>query len=891
MRGKSGKERNSGSFNNLSVLKRAIYYYGPQTTDDLVNHMREALPYHRDPIMLRDIYVLPALTKQKYFVQLPDGRWDIVWDQAQAEENRMASKILSSEQAPLSLPEIRKRVAQLLAKDISEVHIDLDNDPRFTAIGANHYALSEWHLLNDEAYELLAREPGRYLTEQEIIRQLVSLNQFMKESVVFAPKADPRFRKGPRGTWGLALWLPPVQKKGKRTDSSLGLPTPVEVTPEQRDLVRSRGAAIEVFVRSSPEAVRPRQIVEIILGVQVGSVEYAPLLRAVERYLGEHGEYLKVGPDQWRLKEQVPSEVWKSVQAVSTPRIRGSVVDELEEEAEEPRSGSHGKSRDQNDRTRAKSWRVILTFAHWRAGSLRVPASKALIFTTASQDVAEFQLLIAGSLSNRYPVWLNAKTRTFYGFRVIYDLLGMLPGSVFYLTPSTHRMDQLILDFSGEVDGRIQREQSRLMDVDALNRRANQVGRSFREILIDVLRDNPEGLSFWEVFDRVSEVRPVAIATLRNLLSTLPCFYQSSQTAGRWLFDPSKPTVRRRRKLKLRYPHQLAQLPRSNAEDPARPLDPALNRVETELRTPEGSIQDVEEVDLEHSPVTEEIDPDPADTVVTSGVSMGDEEVGTKEGSPCRDTLPLLDAGSVSDSQCTDPGGSRDHLTKESTVGLHPTSVKERVAALLEKGVADDKLLIWEYLSKYHGVSIDREFLSSDVPPPETIRRSRQTLASSGDLTFGSVEDHTTVRGRVRTLLQDESLHNNDRKLIVMYYRKYHGISISDTYLDSGVPSMETIRRARQELTSSGKQPTLETGEEEDHFSHWFGEALVKATDQTPVNPGKTNSKGEGLPAYHGGGSTVTQPGRNRHSQILRRFWKQVVFWIHSLIIRHLSRR
>jgi hypothetical protein len=815
--------------------------------------MRRELPPNKYSTPdLREIYVLPALVKQKYFTRLTDGCWDIEWDQVQAEENHTAEKILRVEQVPLSLPEIRKRVSELLAKDISEVRIDLDSDPKFAAVGANHYALSEWDLLNDDAYELLAREPGRSLTQDEILRRLQSAGQFLDGSSVFAPKADQRFKRTPDGKWGLAEWWPTGAKKKKQVITDVGLPIPIQVTYEHQTRVNSNAVAIKEFVRASRDAVRPRQIVEYVLGVVVGSADYPPLVRAVHTFLESAEAFIRVGPEAWRLKTQVPEAVWQEITDVLSPRVRDQMSSRSVDEEQEPESGeraleSGGAEPAQDIRT----WKVVLRFVHWQAGTLRVPTSKLALFPTFSGDVTELHILLFGSVSKEYPVWLNRTNKTIYGLRPVYDALGMIPGSIFNLAPAAHLGDQITLRYNGEIDQRVLREQSRLMDRDAMQRRAKEIGRSFLSILVDVMRNHPSGLSFWEIFDQVSGIRPVAIATLRNLLSGRPCFYQNEPGSARWYFDATKPLVRRhRRQLRPQTPHHPVRNKPSATELVRSGGDGSVGRQDA------GNVDNQAEVSLHDN--TGEHDDQLAAEVTNDKPSYTGVQI---EGMG-----PL------------ENGRSSNH---------HAVSVRDRVAVLLAEGIVDDKVLIREYLSRYHDVTIDRSFILANVPPPETIRRSRQLLLNTGAVFPDRVENLTTVRGRVRALLREEVFRRDDRKLIVAYYEKHHGIGVSSEYFDPGVPSMETIRRARQEITGRVRSDGQAEEEEPDPDWGWGGTPvpngvsgmdLSRRGDWQQETQSKLTSTGEN-PV---GGRTPERSSKRARRPQSR--WKRLARWFWNLI-------
>lgn len=891
-----GSRTEAISFNNLTVLKRALYYYGPQTVEELVQHVMFARPYGSTVQEVLEIYVYPALAKQKYFFQLPDGRWDIEWDQVQAQENRTAEKILCAENGPLPLPEIRKRVAEALAKQVDEVRIDLDSDPRFSPVGERAYALSAWHLVNDDAYELLSRDPGLYRSETDIMRSVVSTSRFVQETVVFAPKLDQRFRRGAGGLWGLTEWSPGRSGKTKGQGPEVGLPAPIEVSAEHQNRVDSHEQVFRAFALASRTPVHPRQLVETILGVAVGQTDYPQLVKAVRLHLEQHKDYIGVGPEQWRLRDQVPSMVWEPVSAPPAPRVRGS-VDLAEWQEEDTKTFAESLTLSEKGSNRGatpRAWRVTLSFVHWRGGTLGVPSAKLPLFSSPG-PLIELRVLLAGSIAHEHPIWFNRETQILHGFRKIYDVLALLPGSVFRLTPSAHRTDQMILNSIGEVNHKVQREQFRYMDPEALERRAREVGKPYRDLLIEVLQSSPAGLSFWEIFDLVSSLRPVSIATLRGLLSRLPCCIKSQAGTGIWCYDPSKPSVERRYRsvrLERRTVESLLRWDReagglSNA---------AVSSRENNLVRGEGLRQPAENSGntADHWAVHRSHDKTRV-TCRSADSELGFPAQDCLDGAilsiDVQDRVDSVDGYNTSEDRCTDAGGGLGSVEAVATVasGCRVT-VRDGVSALLREGIVGDRELIREFLGRFHQVDIDSAFLDSELPAPETIRRSRQLISSTTDKTI-LVGEPKSIRERVIALLSADERNGDDRRLITRYYLTYHGVRISDRYLSPSVPCMETIRRTRQQLTATRPLPE-ELGEAEPNCGRSGGNdsdgyKRGNAARASPSRPGLAE------PATPPTNSAKRELARRSQRSPRRRAlggWRSLLQWMLGLFRRDSSR-
>lgn len=741
------------SFNNISVLKRAIYYYGPQTADELADQIRAALPYAIPIDEALNRYVEPPLRLQKYFVRLEDGRWDIDW--AMAGENQFVEKVLLEEGHPLSLREIRARVAALLAKNSEDVRIDLDSDPNFVPIGSEYYGLSAWHVMNDEAYEFLSRRPGVYRSERDITDSVIAESGLVRDAVTFCPKLDPRFMKGPNGTWGLAAWETKTRAKEKALTPPVGDLVPIRPTSAQMNRVAMLADTVTAYLRALRTSVRPGHLVEVVVGVSISSPEYPAYVKVMNSFLSEHQQFLRVGSDLWRLREQVPQEVWDHSAEIAVPRVREHDLD-LVDATEKAGQSFPARSMQENRKHQPTSFRTALSLVHWRNGTARIPSTRLKLSPSDSEQIVEIRVQVWGQASQTIDAWYSRTAQTLFGLRQVYDHLGTMPGAILQFSTLGFRMDYLILRWNGEVDPAVELEQSRLVDLVALHQTAARVKRTFRSILISVMESHPEGLRFREIFREVTQIRPVAIATIRTLLSELPCLRPSPEVPGLWQYDPSQARKVRGRSFRRVRVASVARRPG--------PIG---------VRTSSGSIVSAS---------------DKGGTVFTHSAS-------SPPPTPEQAGIVAIDP----DSEQSPPAGAP------------LKSVKERVASLLSEGVTGDKALIREYLARYHHVDIPVGFLSDSVPPPESVRRARQALVA-GRVNPENL-DMGTVVSRVKSVLDDAEIPRDDKHLTVEYYRRFHYIEVPAEYLGSDVPVMETIRRCRQLLTSPHKNQLAAPGD------------------------------------------------------------------------------
>lgn len=745
------------------MIKRFLYDKGGSATiEEVYQALLADYPWKMKEGELETVYGPVIYGSPLFEVDSQAGRVRLRLELAT--ENNVAVEVLKSAGKPMTRKQLIKEVAKRQGCMPKDVRLALDKDPQFVEFNGSrgtYYGLTAWRYMNDAAFEYLARRRA-YLSHQEIVEAIARAAHLDPERVIFWPQIDDRFVRR-AGYWGLRMWEtakpeahqekvdtgePPrghtdatrVPGHGAQAAQGAGnggtagtaeIPEP-EAAPIPGELlaeVSAKAGEIESYARQLGQSVLVQEIVEEVLGADPYHLHYDAYYRAVSKLLQAAPRWVAVGPDRWLLRERLPQSL-QLPPRVALPRVKRRLADLLPEgEAFSDDTGENHElpaedpdedaSRSDKPRSRRRL-RLVLTYPHLVNGSIPIPRADRAFFPVSDAHLVEVQL--QDEYYNTYSAWFDRTTGLLHGLGPWYEEEGLQPGSVFYLQRSFAAADRFQLIHKGEIDELRALDQERLTNLENLRQRAQEINLPFHTILMDVMAQYPEGIHYKDLVLLVTGIRPVAVSTLRNLLSRLPCFKPKEPRSGVWVYDPSK----RQQALRLLYP-SLAR----RREKPA-----------------------VEPSGMESVP------PNP-----------GEPEV---------------------------------------------ASVRHRVAALLEQHPelgTDDRSLIRAYLAKFHGIDLGDCFLDPAVPPPETIRRSRQKLQQQeADPGSAMPAADDTVMGRVRKLLEEAPPGSGDRWLQAAYYSRYHDIAAAADLLRPDVPSLESIRRERQRLVSERQASESEPG-------------------------------------------------------------------------------
>jgi hypothetical protein len=154
---------------------------------------------------------------------------------------------------------------------------------------------------------------------------------------------------------------------------------------------------------------------------------------SLEYVLYQDERFEEVGPAgemAWYLKRLEPPEVMFPPRRLTLDPLKPSIrplsaqLQNLERELEDEWSPAEGKGEDRSESS------LILTFPHWRVGTLPLNARLAKIFPHAHQATRiRFEFVDADD-GHRFPGWVVTPFRYVFGLAEWYEQKGLLPGGV-----------------------------------------------------------------------------------------------------------------------------------------------------------------------------------------------------------------------------------------------------------------------------------------------------------------------------------------------------------------------------------------------------------------------------------------------------------------------------
>jgi hypothetical protein len=178
--------------NNIDIIKKTLFDNGSMTAEDLVEFIQGGMLTKPSKKEAMELYIIPPLTKQKYFKKNQENKWELVFEEIP--EHQIVKDILIEIKRPMTIKEIKRELKKqdTILSNLSTV--TLDRDANFIKLKGEYWALVKWNIVNDDAYEILgtANSP---LTKDEIYKKINKINWNKNKEIIFAPEIDERFVK------------------------------------------------------------------------------------------------------------------------------------------------------------------------------------------------------------------------------------------------------------------------------------------------------------------------------------------------------------------------------------------------------------------------------------------------------------------------------------------------------------------------------------------------------------------------------------------------------------------------------------------------------------------------------------------------------------------------
>ena len=170
--------------------------------------------------------------------------------------------------------------------------------------------------------------------------------------------------------------------------------------------------------------------------------------------------------------------------------------------------------------TSSVSWHQPLRTVHLLEGFLLVPAQARSAYPPRAVGAGDIQVVpgLWFESGDRLWLWLDRQHDRLYGPDLAHQLEWLEAGDILHII---WRPDAITLDKAGH-DDEVQREESRLVDLEELKALRGGLGESYRQSLQIILSSAPEGLTFLQVVVALRERQGHIVhhGTIRALLYT-----------------------------------------------------------------------------------------------------------------------------------------------------------------------------------------------------------------------------------------------------------------------------------------------------------------------------------------------------------------------------------
>lgn len=311
--------------------------------------------------------------------------------------------------------------------------------------------------------------------------------------------------------------------------------TPYRLADEDRE-------AIMAVLSSTGVPIGVDELVIDLLEIQPGQRKFAAAVHEVNAVLRRARSVVRVGPGRYMSREAIPEWVHEVPEALC-PAVTGDpedVVLELEALPDDLRAAVLDPVYEdvcagvtievEPEQMAGDSTRYSLLHHHYIVGTMALRTMDRELFA----GDAPVTLLLMRDLDDEvYPVWLNRQLGLFFGLSRWYERHLPPSGALFTIVrgdePGTY-----LLDFDGTTDPELAPTPERM---DALEHRRERVSRrpiSVRDLMIELLGECEEGLTFNALWAEMNVVRATSRWQIASLLAYYPCFVGEGE---RWRLD------------------------------------------------------------------------------------------------------------------------------------------------------------------------------------------------------------------------------------------------------------------------------------------------------------------------------------------------------------------
>jgi hypothetical protein len=292
---------------------------------------------------------------------------------------------------------------------------------------------------------------------------------------------------------------------------------------------------------------RLTEILQEVLESFPGSRSYATIREAVRDRMRADPRFVWVGTERFRLDGTMPDDVESVPEGLAFDQQVYTDDDEeavdkllppdrwkhlLEEQIRDPLLQDYG-----DDDTRpsgvTEQLRAAIPMHHYVAGTLYVHHQDRPFFPL-EPDLVSLSLVTPDG--SRQEVWLNNRLGIVFGLKEWYDAHLPWTGGVFTVEKS-EQPDEYRLVYDGETEPAFDIPMERLQVLLQLHAAATSEALTLTEVLTRLLKGQPAGTPFAQLFAEVNVVRRSPRALVASVLSGHRGFQQKPEQPGVWFFD------------------------------------------------------------------------------------------------------------------------------------------------------------------------------------------------------------------------------------------------------------------------------------------------------------------------------------------------------------------
>ncbi|MBD3292230.1 MAG: hypothetical protein GF393_04855 [Armatimonadia bacterium] len=308
--------------------------------------------------------------------------------------------------------------------------------------------------------------------------------------------------------------------------------TPYKLDPDDRTNIMS-------VISSTQVPIGLDELVVDLLEIAPDNKRFISAVHAIHGALSGEEDLIEVSPGRYLSRQAIPDwihEVPEPLIPVQTDSEDDVLIElqalpePLQEEVRDPIYEdicSGVELEPDEDLGAADSIDYPLLHHHYIMGTMAVRRIDRQFFAS---EPALSLLVVRFGESEAHPVWLNTELGLLFGLSRLYERHLPPSGGVFRITRG-EAPETCVLEYDGDTEADLTPEEDRMSVLERKRERVSHRPISTRDLMLELLEEHDDGLSFNELWAEMNVVRRTSRWQIASLLAYHPCF---SESDGRW---------------------------------------------------------------------------------------------------------------------------------------------------------------------------------------------------------------------------------------------------------------------------------------------------------------------------------------------------------------------